>query len=260
MADYLEAYAARFSLPVRTGVRVDRVSKTDGGLLVTAGHLRIQARHVVVAMANYQRPRVPAFAAELDRGIVQLHSSAYRSPVQLHPGGVLIVGLGNSGAEIALETARSGHPTWIAGRDVGSMPFNIKNFWVQRVVLPMLFRVVFHRILTVGTPMGRKVRGKMISAGLPRIPSAAHRTGQRGRALGRQSHRREGRTPAAGQRPQPRCAQRHLVHGLRPRAVMDRSADFRGERRTAPDQRPRRRRAGSLFRRPALPALSCAST
>src|SRR6185503_17139322 len=50
-----------------------------------------------------------------------------------------------------------------------SMPFNIKNFWVQRIVLPLLFRVVFHRILTVRTPIGRKVRGKMISAGLPRI-------------------------------------------------------------------------------------------
>jgi len=80
MADYLEAYAARFTLPVRTGVRVDRVSKAeDGSLLVTAGHRRIQARNVVIAMADFQRPRVPAFASGLDRGIVQVHSSAYRN-------------------------------------------------------------------------------------------------------------------------------------------------------------------------------------
>jgi putative flavoprotein involved in K+ transport len=49
------------------------------------------------------------------------------------------------------------------------MPFNIRKAWVQRILLPLLFRVVFHRILTVGTPMGRKARAKMISHGLPRI-------------------------------------------------------------------------------------------
>jgi putative flavoprotein involved in K+ transport len=119
-------------------------------------------------MASYQGRKVPAFAQELSPEIVQLHSCEYKSLSQLKPGGVLIVGTANSGAEIAMETAPA-HPTWIAGRDVGAMPFNIRNFWVQRVVLPMLFRVVFHRILTVRTPMGRKVRGKMIGTGLPRI-------------------------------------------------------------------------------------------
>src|SRR5262245_49336080 len=87
MADYLEAYAARFSLPVRTGVRVERVSRMgDGSLLVSAGHRHFHARHVVVAMADFQRPRIPAFAAELDGSIVQFHSSAYRNPEQLRPG------------------------------------------------------------------------------------------------------------------------------------------------------------------------------
>jgi putative flavoprotein involved in K+ transport len=104
----------------------------------------------------------------LSPDIVQLHSSEYKSLSQLKPGGVLIVGTANSGAEIATETLTA-HPTWIAGRDVGQMPFDIKNYWVQRVVLPILFRLVFHRLLTVRTPMGRKIRGQMISAGLPRI-------------------------------------------------------------------------------------------
>ena len=107
-----------------------------------------EAEHVVVAMASYQGRRVPAFAKELSPEIVQLHSCEYKSLSQLRPGGVLLVGTADSGAEIAMETATA-HPTWIAGRDVGSMPFNIKSFWVQRVVLPILFRVVFHRILTV---------------------------------------------------------------------------------------------------------------
>jgi len=168
MADYLESYAAHHQLPVLHGVRVDRLWREGHRYLVDAGTRRFEADHVVVAMASYQGRKVPAFATELSPEIVQLHSCEYKSLSQLKPGGVLIVGTANSGAEIAIETA-SAHPTWIAGRDVGAMPFNIKNPWVQRVVLPMLFRVVFHRLLTVRTPFGRKVRGKMISAGLPRI-------------------------------------------------------------------------------------------
>jgi putative flavoprotein involved in K+ transport len=168
MADYLESYAAHHQLPVLHGVRVDRLWREGNRYLVDAGTRRFEADHVVVAMASYQGRKVPAFARELSPEIVQLHSCEYKSLSQLKPGGVLIVGTANSGAEIAIETA-SAHPTWIAGRDVGAMPFNIKNPWVQRVVLPLLFRVVFHRLLTVRTPFGRKARGKMISAGLPRI-------------------------------------------------------------------------------------------
>ena len=168
MADYLESYARHFQLPVLHGARVNRLWRDGRRYLVDAGTRRFEADHVVVAMASYQGRKVPACAKELAPEIVQLHSCEYKSLSQLRPGGVLIVGTANSGAEIAMETARA-HPTWIAGRDVGSMPFNIKSFWVKRVVLPILFRVVFHRILTVKTPMGRKVRGKMISSGLPRI-------------------------------------------------------------------------------------------
>jgi putative flavoprotein involved in K+ transport len=168
MADYLESYAAHFQLPVLSGLRVQRLWREGARYVVDAGARQFEADHVVVAMASYQGAKVPAFAKELLPGIVQLHSCEYKSPSQLKPGGVLIVGTANSGAEIAMETAAA-HPTWIAGRDVGAMPFNIRNFWVQRIVLPILFRVVFHRVLTVRTPMGRKVRGKMISTGLPRI-------------------------------------------------------------------------------------------
>src|SRR5512138_245877 len=115
MADYLEAYAARFQLPVRTGVRVDGLSRAGDRYVVTAGERRFEADAVVVAMSSYQRGRLPAFAGELDPDIVQLHSQDYRNPSQLRPGGVLLVGAGNSGAEIAVELARAGHPAWVAG-------------------------------------------------------------------------------------------------------------------------------------------------
>ena len=168
MADYLESYAAHFQLPVLHGVRVNRLWREGHRYLVDAGAQRFEADHVVVAMASYQGRKVPAYAKELAPEIVQLHSCEYKSLAQLRPGAVLIVGTANSGAEIAMETAPT-HPTWIAGRDVGSMPFNIKSWWVKRVVLPILFRVVFHRLLTVKTPLGRKIRKKMIGSGLPRI-------------------------------------------------------------------------------------------
>jgi putative flavoprotein involved in K+ transport len=169
MGNYLEAYAGHFRLPVKTGVQVDRLSKSGDGLLVSAGDQQFLARHVVVAMANYQRPRVPAFAKELDPGIVQLHSSAYRNPSQLRPGGVLVVGAGNSGAELAAEFARNGHRTWLSGKESGEVPFRFDSAAAQLILLKILFRVVFHRILSTSSPVGRRVRPRMLVGAAPLI-------------------------------------------------------------------------------------------
>jgi len=170
MAAYLEAYAARFSLPVRTGVRVDRVSRAeDGTLLVSAGHRRIVARNVVVAMADFQRPRIPPFAPELDRGIVQLHSSAYRSPDQLRPGGVLLVGLGNSGAEIAREVVRTGHETYVSGKASGELPFRMDGLPAKLGMARLLFRVVFYRLLSLDTRLGRRAFQRVEGRATPLI-------------------------------------------------------------------------------------------
>ena len=168
MANYLESYASHFNLPVQTGVRVDRLSKRNGTFVVSAGARTIEADNVVVAMATFQSPSVPRFARELDPGIVQLHSREYRNPAQLREGGVLIVGAGNSGAEIAVEVART-HKTWMSGRDVGHVPFNIGGLAARLFLVHFLFRVLFHRVLTVNTPIGRKVRPKIISKGGPLI-------------------------------------------------------------------------------------------
>ena len=163
MADYLEQYAGHFGLPVRTGVTVNRLWREGARYLADAGTVQFEASHVVIAMSSYQGAKVPAFAAGLAPDIVQLHSSEYTSLAQLQPGPVLVVGTANSGAELATETVTA-HRTWIAGRDVGEIPFPIGNVWVQRMVLPILFRLVFHRILTVNTPMGRKARRRRQSA------------------------------------------------------------------------------------------------
>jgi putative flavoprotein involved in K+ transport len=167
MADYLEAYAARFDLPVRTGVRVDRLSRNGTGFVATSGARRFEANNVVVAMSSWQRPRVPRFAAELSPEIVQLHSAHYRNPDQLRDGDLLLVGAGNSGAEIALDAA-AGRRVWLAGRDVGHVPFRIESL-AGRLLVPIVLRGVFHRLLTVRTPMGRKKRAEALGHGLPLV-------------------------------------------------------------------------------------------
>ena len=168
MADYLEAYAARFELPVRSGVRVDRLFQRDGVFVVKAGDVEIEANQVVVAMGNFQSHRVPTFARELRPDIVQLPSCDYRNPAQLREGGVLIAGAGNSGAEIAKELAGR-HEIWMAGPHTGEVPFHFNSFVGKALLVRVLFRFVFHRVLTVKTPMGRKVRPKMLNHATPLI-------------------------------------------------------------------------------------------
>ena len=168
MADYLESYARRFALPIRHGVRVDGMTREGDTYVVTAGERRFEATHVVVAMASYQSPRVPAFAQELDPAIAQLHSRDYRNPSQMRGGRVLVVGSGNSGAEIALDVTR-GHQVWLSGRDVGHIPFRIGSFWGRLFLARFVFRFVFHRLLTVATPVGRRVRPGFITRGAPLI-------------------------------------------------------------------------------------------
>lgn len=164
VADYLEAYAARFDLPVRTGIRVDKLSKQGDRFLISAGNLRFEADNVVVATGGYQGSAVPAFAPELDPNIVQLHSSEYRRPSQLQEGNVLVVGAANSGAEIALEVSRS-HQTYLSGRHPGSEPTRAGSL-TDRLVTPFIW-FFLSRVLTVNTSFGRKMALELRSHGLP---------------------------------------------------------------------------------------------
>ena len=168
VADYLAAYAARFELPLRTGIRVDRLSRNGTGFMVEAGDRRFEADNVVVAMGSDQVPRIPAFADQLDPGIVQLHAGEYRNPAQLQEGWVLVVGAGNSGGEIAIEVVKQ-HPTWLAGKESGHVPFRIERAPARFVFLPLLFRFIGHRVLTVRTPIGRRMRPKLLSHGAPLV-------------------------------------------------------------------------------------------
>ena len=168
MADYLESYAAHFKLPVRSGVRVERLQREGTKYVATTRNQTFVADHVVVAMSSYQSPRLPAFAAQLKPDIVQIHSRDYKNPAQLREGDVLIVGAGNSGAEIAMDLV-SRHRIWMSGRDTGEIPFRVNSLAARLFLLRLVFRVVFHRILTIKTPLGRKARTAEITKGGPLI-------------------------------------------------------------------------------------------
>jgi putative flavoprotein involved in K+ transport len=105
VADYLQAYAAAFDLPVRLNARVTRLTKTDDGFEVQTADNTFQARQVVVATGPFQVPFVPPMAAKLDPSVTQVHSADYRNPQALAEGPVLVVGGGNSGFQIAEELA-----------------------------------------------------------------------------------------------------------------------------------------------------------
>jgi putative flavoprotein involved in K+ transport len=146
MADYLRSYAAQFELPVRLRWRVDQLSRdADGRFVVSSAGRVLLADTVVVATGPAMSPRLPDVAGELDPDIQSLHAVEYRNPEQLRDGTVLIVGAGNSGAEIALDVAPT-HEVVLAGRDTGRLPISLGG---------PVYRVM-NQFLTANTRLGRR--------------------------------------------------------------------------------------------------------
>jgi putative flavoprotein involved in K+ transport len=165
-ADYLEAYAREFDLRVRTGVNVDRLEKVDGRFVLFAGEETYEAENVIVATGAHNIPKTPAFAAELDPRIVQLHSAAYRNPSQLQEGDVLLVGAGNSGAELAIELCGS-HRVLLAGPKLGELP--VKHGTLPSRLGFRVFRFLGHRVVKRSNRIGRKIAAKLLSEADPLI-------------------------------------------------------------------------------------------
>lgn len=177
MADYLACYAERYRIPIEHSTRVERLRRAGAEFLLTAGGRSWRARNVVVATGAHATPRVPAFAAQLPVSTAQLSSVAYRNPGQLPPGPVLVVGAGNSGAEIALDLAASTSPVgrrvFLAGRDVGHVP----GFGRSTALYPLMqllgrwgAQQVGKRLSGAGDPLGRVRSGDLIEAGVVRRP------------------------------------------------------------------------------------------
>jgi len=184
VADYLQAYAEAFELPVRTAVTVEHLTRGHGPFEARTSVGLMTADNVVLATGMYRTPKVPAAAASLDPVIVQLHSRDYRHPTQLPPGPVLVVGASNSGAEIALDLAGT-HPVLLSGRDPGHEPTRAGTL-PDRLIQPLVWFTA-SRVLTAHSPLGRRARehflhpprgiplarvrpGDLTTAGIQRVP------------------------------------------------------------------------------------------
>ena len=113
---FIESYATFIRAPLRCGVAVNAVRQVPGSarFQVETDDARIEAANVVIATGPYQKPVIPQAMQQALHGYFQIHSSRYRNPAQLPDGAVLVVGSGNSGAQIAEDLLRSGRRTYLA--------------------------------------------------------------------------------------------------------------------------------------------------
>lgn len=138
VAAYLRQYVTRFDLPVRPGIRVERLMRDPAGpgFVLTTNRGTVRAGRVVAATGPFQVPAVPRTGAGLASRVVQLHSSGYRNPFQLPASRVVVVGAGNSGAQIATELAATHEVTLAVGTRQPSLPQQFAGrdlfFWLTR--------------------------------------------------------------------------------------------------------------------------------
>ncbi|HEX6328262.1 MAG TPA: NAD(P)/FAD-dependent oxidoreductase [Jiangellaceae bacterium] len=121
---HLERYAAYVSPPLRTGVTVSGVRPSrwgDAYLLDTTGGT-LATQNVVVATGGCQHPTIPRLASNFAAFIHQIHSSEYRNAGELPDGAVLVVGSGQSGAQIAEELYQSGRRVYLCVSRCGRVP------------------------------------------------------------------------------------------------------------------------------------------
>jgi putative flavoprotein involved in K+ transport len=122
VANYLQAYAAKFELPVRLNTHVTTLSKSADGYVARAGDVVLEARQVVVATGPFHVPFTPPLANQLDPDVHQVHSARYRNPHDIPPGRVLVVGAANSGCQIAQELAATHDVTLSTGARIPTLP------------------------------------------------------------------------------------------------------------------------------------------
>ncbi len=139
--EYLRHYARAFELPVDTGVGVERIAQTDGRWTVTTSHGTLTARAVVVATGIVANPKIPSFPGQERFAGRIVHSIAYKRPDPYAGRRVLVVGVGNSGAEISSEIAHAGGTVTVAVRSganvvpltLAGLPIQYLAYWVRKL-------------------------------------------------------------------------------------------------------------------------------
>jgi putative flavoprotein involved in K+ transport len=136
---FIEDYAAWVRAPLRIGVEVLSLRRAPhpGRYLVSTDSGVFEARNVVMATGPYQRPHIPSLAAGLPPDILQVHAADYRNPQELPPGGVLVVGSGASGCQIAEELLAAGRQVFFAIGRHRRVPRSYRGhdvFWWRRAL------------------------------------------------------------------------------------------------------------------------------
>jgi len=153
--DYLDGFARHVDAPVRCGVAVQRVSRAaDGGFAVATSAGPLHAGQVVVASGGYHVPIVPRMAERLPARVRQLHSEEYRNPGDLPDGAVLVVGSGQSGAQIAEDLHLAGRQVVLA---VGQAP-RCARFYRGRDVVTWLADMGYYDMSVAEHPLREGVR------------------------------------------------------------------------------------------------------
>lgn len=152
---FIEDYAGSFDPPVLEGVGVEEVRPApDGGFTLVTSRGELTADQVVLAVGGYHVPRLPSAAAMLPAGVSQLHSAAYRSPGALPDGAVLVVGTGQSGAQIAEDLHLAGREVHLC---VGTAP-RVARFYRGRDVVAWLEDMGQYDVPVEEHPEGTGVR------------------------------------------------------------------------------------------------------
>ncbi len=167
MADYLSNYAKKYSIPVELNTSVLALTKTGDGYEIITSKGKIYAKNVIVATGTNPTAYIPAFSSDLNKNILQIHSSKYKNPQLLPASNTLVVGAGTSGVEIAIELSKS-RPTFISGKPTPHIPDFIFRY------LGRLYWLFVYYILTIKTPMGRKVKTIITKSGGPLISVSIH--------------------------------------------------------------------------------------
>lgn len=132
VADYLAAYARKFALPVECNTGVEKLEKTLDGFTAHTNKGTYSAKNVVVATGPFQKPFIPPIVATISPTVLQLHSSEYKNPTQIPQGNVLVVGGGNSGAQIAVDLSKTHRVLFSTRKQLTFRPYTILGkslFW-----------------------------------------------------------------------------------------------------------------------------------
>ena len=137
VVDYFDRYALSFRAPVESGIDVRAVAMEAGSFRVETTGGSWSARSVVIATGHAQRPSIPAVAADVPSGVIQLSPTTYRNPSQVPDGGVLVVGASASGIQLADELNNAGRDVTIAAGHHTRLPRLYRGrdilWWLDRM-------------------------------------------------------------------------------------------------------------------------------